>query len=92
MSTLKINEKPLFEVKQLDDDKIVYKRVIKNVGQSKKETNRKVNRLPTATVYSLSEDEFNRLKNIEAKLLKTDAFKSKQRKSLKEIIFRFLEV
>lgn len=92
MTTLKINERPLFEIKELDDDRVIYQRVLKNSGHSKKQTKKRVSSLPTATVYSLSEVEFNRLKSIEAKLLKTDEFKSKVRKSLKDILFTFLEI
>jgi len=86
------NEKPLFELKESKNDKLIYKRVVKKNGNSKKEIQRRVNNLPTATVHVMSEDDFNRLKNIELELRQKMRFTIDDKKSLKDRILTFLEI
>lgn len=85
------NEKPLFELKDSFEDKNIYQRVIKLQGRSKNEIKKIVNRLPTATIHLFSEEEFEKLKAIEMELNSRITI-VKDRTTLKDIFFKFLEI
>lgn len=85
------NERPLFELRETLDDKLIFQRVIKTEGKSKKQITDTINQLPTATVHIMSEEYFQRLKKIEEKL-NSEALFTEEKNSVKEIIFRFLEL
>jgi hypothetical protein len=85
------NEKPLFELKESTDDRIIYQRVIKQHGRSKNKVKRIVNNLPTATVHFFTEEDFEKLKEIEEKLTEQIVY-YKVSRSLREALFKFLEI
>ncbi len=85
------NEKPLFELKESQDDKLIFKRVVKTQGKSKNEITFLVNQLPTATVHVMSESDFQRLKKIEQEL-NSQIKLVKEKHSIREAIFKFLEL
>lgn len=85
------NEKPLFELKETQEDKLIFQRVVKTQGKTKKQITNIVNQLPTATVHVMSEEDFQRLKKIEEDLNSKIAF-VKDKNSFKEAIFKFLEL
>jgi len=85
------NEKPLFELKETQEDKLIFQRVVKTHGKTKKQITSIVNQLPTATVHVMSEEDFQRLKKIEAELNSKIVF-VKEKNSLKKAIFKFLEL
>lgn len=85
------NEIPLFEIKATFEDKNIYQRIVKTNGRSKNELRTIVNQLPTATIHIFSEENFERLKQIE-KELNEKIESRKETKSLKDIIFKFLEI
>lgn len=85
------NENPLFELKETQDDKIIFQRVVKTQGKSKKEIKRILNQLPTATVHLMTEEDFKRLKMIEEELNSKIEF-IKEKTSFRNAIFRFLEL
>ena len=67
------NKKPkhqsaLYEVRTASDEGIVFQRVISTKGRSKKEIAETVKDLPTATIHSFTEEEFNKLKKLEEEL------------------------
>lgn len=85
------NEKPLFELRESQDDKLIFQRVVKTQGKTKKEILSILNQLPTATVHVMSEDDFQRLKKIEEEL-NAQIVSVKERSTLKDTIFKFLEL
>lgn len=85
------NEKPLFELKETQEDKLIFQRVVKTQGKTKKQITSIVNQLPTATVHVMSEEDFQRLKKIEEELNSKIVF-VKEKNSFKEAIFKFLEL
>lgn len=85
-------ERPLFELKEELDDRIIYQRVIKNKGKNKAEIKRRVNQLPTATVHFFSEDDFTRLKKIEGDLMPHIKLVEKTSTSIRKMFFKFMEV
>ena len=85
------NEKPLFELKETQEYKLIFQRVVKTQGKTKKQITSIVNQLPTATVHVMSEEDFQRLKKIEEKL-ESKIFIVKEKNSIREAIFKFLEL
>jgi hypothetical protein len=90
-TTKENNEKPLFELKETKEDKLIFQRVINAHGKSKKEINHIVNQLPTATVHVMSEVDFQRLKKIEEEL-QSKIVIVKEKTTFRDAIFRFLEL
>ncbi len=84
-------ENPLFEIKSTSVDKNIYQRIVKSKGRSKNELKTIVNQLPTATIHIFSEENFDKLKQIE-KELNEKIESRKEIKSLKDIVFTFLEI
>jgi hypothetical protein len=85
------NEKPLFELKETQEYKLIFQRVVKTQGKTKKQITSIVNQLPTATIHVMSEEDFQRLKKIEEKL-KSKIVIVKEKNSIREAIFKFLEL
>jgi transcription antitermination factor NusA-like protein len=85
------NERPLFKLKEFQDDKIVFQRVLKTQGKKKKKKTI-INNLPTATVHVMSEKDFQRLKKIEEELNAKVMLIKEKHISIKKVIFKFLEI
>ena len=89
--------KESFEIKEITAETVVYQRVLDKKGKTIKKIKqiKKVEAsLPTATIHTISLDEFEKLKNIEAKLIKE--LKPKVEVSInskiKDVFISFLEV
>lgn len=86
------NQKPLFELKETQEDKLIYQRVINSQGRTKKQIDAIVNQLPTATIHVISEDDFQRLKRIEEELNSKIILTKDKQPSFKGVILKFLEL
>lgn len=85
------NEKSLFQLKDSFEDKNVYQRIVKQQGRTKNEVKEIINQLPTATVHFFTEEEFNRLKEIE-KELNSQITKIQEKKSFSNSFLKFMEI
>lgn len=83
---------PRFEIKEQTEESVVYQRVINPKGRKPKEVEKIVNDLPTATIHTISMEEYEKLKNIEARLV--NEFQNKERMTInfKRAFFSFFEL
>lgn len=82
-----------FEVTETDEDIVVFIKKIPKSGKSPKQIRAIKANLPTTTIQYFSDDDFERLKEIEVRLLKDIEFPSSNKKhSFFSILQRFLEI
>lgn len=84
-----------FEILDSNEDNAIFKRIVKSKGRSTKEIKLIEKELPITTIHYISEEEFTRLKKIEATLIEEFLLNKKESSMLKEIkhhIFKFLEI
>lgn len=86
-------QRPLFEIKNQTEDRVIYQRLIKAKGRSNKKIVKEVSKLPTATIHTFTLEEFQRLKEIERKLEFTIKKIEKNKRSFfHHWFFTFLEI
>ncbi|TSE10323.1 hypothetical protein [Aquimarina algiphila] len=90
--TTKVKVNSFFEIKEKTDESVVYQRIINPKGRKPKEVEKIVNNLPTATMHTFSEEEYDHLKSIEAKLEDEFETKSKSSSFIARAFFTFLEI
>jgi hypothetical protein len=82
-----------FEISSIDDENAVFKKIISKSGKSPKTIKDIKAQLPTTTIQYMSDEDFGRLKEIEAKLLvELKKKKIEKNDSLLKLIMRFLEI
>jgi len=84
-----------FEILDSNEDNAIFKRIIKSKGRTPKEIKLIEKTLPMTTIHFISDEEFERLKEIEATLIVEFLSSKKENSKLSEIkrhFFRFLEI
>ena len=79
-----------FEIKKVTDESVIYQRVLNS--QSKKNKNIIISSLPTATLHTISIEEYEHLKNIEEKLLNEIELKKPTENIIKKAFLSFFEL
>ncbi len=81
---------------QLDDSNeefCVYRRAVKTQGRTSKEIRRIEDELPKTTIYYISDEEYEKLKQIETDLIEEIfSTRRKRRMSLRDVLRDFLEL
>ena len=78
---------PRFEIKEQTEESVVYQRVINPKGRKPKEVERIVSDLPTATIHTITMEEYEKLKSIEARLVNEFENKSSTNINFKRAFF-----
>ncbi|RRD58380.1 hypothetical protein [Tannerella forsythia] len=84
-----------FEILDSNEDNAIFKRIVKSKGRTPKEIKQIEKTLPITTIHYISEEEFTRLKEIEAILIEEFLSSKKENSKLREFkrhFFRFLEI
>jgi hypothetical protein len=82
-----------FEVTETDEDNVVFIKNISTSGKTPKQIKDIKASLPTTTIQYFSDEDFERLKKIEARLLvELELNKLKKEHSFLSILKRFLEI
>ncbi|MGD1945877.1 MAG: hypothetical protein ACFB0A_06385 [Croceivirga sp.] len=89
MSTI---QNPRFQIKNQTSESVTYKRIIKSKGRKPKEVQKIEDELPTATIHTFSQEEYEKLKEIESKLVHEIEVKEDKFNNLKKAFFSFFEV
>ncbi len=87
------HQNAVFEVREKTDESIIFQRIIRQKGRSEKDIKNIVENLPTTTMHTFSIKNFNRLKDIEQKIIEQKtSIKKRKSYSLKDLIISFLEI
>ena len=81
-----------FEIKEITDDSIIYQRVLNPNSKNSKNFKKILANLPTATLHTITLDEYEHLKAIEIKLLDEIKFKKPNENKFKKAFFSFFEL
>ena len=85
------HQSALYEIKEISDYGVVYQRVITPKGRNKKEVEKEVQKLPTATLHSWTQEEYDKLKELEKKIYSEMDF-SEEPRSFKDRFLEFMEI
>jgi len=82
-----------FELLGSNEEFSVFKRIVKSRGRDGKEIKRIENILPKTTIYYFSDEEFDRLKQIESELIEEFLCnQNKKKKFIKDTFWQFLKI
>ena len=85
--------KESFEIKKVTEESIVYQRVMDSKGRKPKKVQEILSNLPTTTLHTFTLEDYERLKEIETKLLDEIDFKNKPNISiLQRVLSSFFEL
>lgn len=81
-----------FEIKKITADSVIYQRVINSKSKKVKKFQEILASLPTATLHTITLDEYEHLKAIELELLGELEFKKPNENKLKKAFLSFFEI
>ncbi len=81
-----------FEIKKVTDDSVIYQRVINPNSKKVKKLQEILANLPTATLHTITLEEYEHLKSIEVELLDELEFKTPYENKFKKAFLSFFEI
>ncbi|MBW8242506.1 hypothetical protein K1F50_06805 [Muricauda oceani] len=81
-----------FEIKKITDDAVIYQRVFSSNSKKNKRSQDRLASSPTATLHTISLDEYEHLKAIEVELLDELKFRKPQQNKIKKAFLSFFEL